>query len=54
MRNLQAAQRLEARRDEQDDKNILKVQKMIEDSNQVKNVSLYKTRSKTTEPVAMK
>jgi len=53
MKNLQTAQRIEQQKDEQLSKNRIKVAKLDKDKG-AENVSLYKSRSKITEPVPMK
>lgn len=53
MRSLQNAQRIEQKRDEQENKNMIR-RKKLEENEGAKNVSLYKTRSKGTDPVPMK
>lgn len=52
-RAVQSAQRIEQKKQEQDDKNVRQLQKNLDTDNSPKNVSLYKTRSKGVEPVGM-
>ena len=53
MRNVQIAQRIEQKKDEQEEKGRLQVQKMQNQEDVPRNVSLYKTRPKTIDPVSM-
>lgn len=53
LRQVTTAQRIEQRKDEQEDKNNLKVRKMEVDEG-AKNVNLYKSKSTAVPPVSMK
>lgn len=53
MRQIQSAQRIEQKKDEQESKNELKRRKLEVDEG-AKNVGLYKTRSNPVSPVPMK
>lgn len=55
LRQLSTAQRIEQKKDEQENKNVIKAKKIESDNNNsAKNVGLYKSRSTAVSPVPMK
>lgn len=54
MRNLQEAQKQAAKENESEAKNQIKIQRMQNEEDHAENVSLYKSRAKSTQPVPMK
>ena len=53
MKEIQTAQRIDQKRDEQENKNRLQVQRLQQTEDIPRNVSLYKSKSRTVNPVSM-
>lgn len=53
MKEIQTAQRIDQKRDEQENKNRLQVQRLQQTEDIPRNVGLYKSKSRTVNPVPM-